>query len=94
LIITNFPLIKQREQLYKRKEKSWLNNNEASKQNLSQQWIADRLIITNFPLIKQREQLYKRKEKSWLNNNEASKQNLSQQWIADRLMHHIFSSLF
>jgi hypothetical protein len=76
-----------------------MNNNEASKQNLSQQWTADRLINHNFSCHKSTEiiflpQLYEYKENSWLNNNEASKQNLSQQWIADRLMNHNFSSLF
>ena len=33
-------------------EKSLTNNNEASKQNLSQQWIADRLINHNFSFNK------------------------------------------
>ena len=39
--------------LYKfHEEKSWINNNEASKQNLSQQWIAARLINHNFSINK------------------------------------------
>ena len=81
-------------------EKSWINNNEASKQNLSQQWIADRLLNYSFSFNTPTEiilllpNVYECKEKVGSTiTNEASKQNLSQQWIADRLLNHNSSSI-